>query len=121
MLICFLFCFSGVENKYANDVAAVVVAVEPVATTVAAAWDFVLFCFCQLSDMGKGRLKLRKRPVFVCYCVDVCYFRGSTKVMALSPKAWVHLSSVHMRNCCRGFYFLGEARENSVCRLGGMW
>ena len=34
-----------VENKYANDVAAVVVAVEPVATTVAAAWDFVLFCF----------------------------------------------------------------------------
>ena len=36
-------CFSVVENKYANSVAAVVVAVEPVATTVAAAWDFVLF------------------------------------------------------------------------------
>ena len=71
--------------------------------------------------MGKGRLKLRKKPVFVCYCVEVCYCRGSAKVMALSPKAWVHLSSVHMRNCCRGFYFFGEARENSVCRLGGMW
>ena len=39
----FLFCFSVVENKYADSVTAVVVAVEPVATTVAAAWDFVLF------------------------------------------------------------------------------
>ena len=43
MLICLLFCFSVVENKYASSVAAVVMAVEPVATTVAAAWDFVLF------------------------------------------------------------------------------
>ena len=50
-----------VENKDAGNVAAVVMAVEPVATTVAAAWDFVLF-FCQLFDMGKGRLKLQKNP-----------------------------------------------------------
>ena len=37
------FCFSVVENKYTDSVAVVVVAVEPVAKTVAAAWDFVLF------------------------------------------------------------------------------
>ena len=61
-----------VENKYANSMATVVVAVEPVATTVAAAWDFVLF-FCQLSDMGKGRLNSEKPRVCLVYCVDVCY------------------------------------------------
>ena len=56
-----------VENKYANNVAAVVVAVEPVATTVAAAWDFVLFCFCQLSDVGNRRWNSEKNP----YLFDV--------------------------------------------------
>ena len=41
-----------VENKYASSVAAVVVAVEPVATTVASAWGLVL---CPVSDVGNGR------------------------------------------------------------------
>ena len=46
-----LFLFSMVEEKYANSVDVVVVAVEPVTTTVAAVWDFGL---SQLSDVGKG-------------------------------------------------------------------
>jgi len=52
LILFVVFCFSVVENKDAGSVAAVVMTVEPVATTVAAAWDFVLF-FCQLSDVGR--------------------------------------------------------------------
>ena len=40
MLIVVVLFFSVIENKYASSVAAVVVAVEPVATTVATAWGF---------------------------------------------------------------------------------
>ena len=53
------FCFSVVENEYAIGVDAVAVAVEPEATTVAAAWGFGL---CQLSDVGKGQLNSEKTP-----------------------------------------------------------
>ena len=54
--------------------AAVVVAVEPVATTVASAWDFG-FDLRQLSDVGKGRLNSEKTRVCLVYCVGVCYLK----------------------------------------------
>ena len=41
-------------------------AVEPVATTVTSAWDFI-FVFCQLSDVGKGRLDSEKTRVCLVY------------------------------------------------------
>ena len=82
----------------------------------------ILFCFLSVVWRGKGTVELREEPVFVwCNCVDVCYFGGSAKVMALSPKAWIHLSSDHMRNCCQASISLERARKNSVCWLGGMW
>ena len=55
--------------------AAAVVALEPVATTVASAWDFCFFVFCQLSDVGKGRLNSEKTRVCLVYCVDVCHLK----------------------------------------------
>ena len=51
-----------VENEYANSVAAVVVVVEPVATTVAAAWGFG-FDLCQLPDVGNGRWNSEKTRI----------------------------------------------------------
>ena len=51
-----------VENKYASSVAAVVVAVEPVVTTVAAAWGFG---FVSGVWRGKWTMELQDKPVFV--------------------------------------------------------
>ena len=59
-----------VEDEYANSVDPVVVAVDPVATTVAAAWGLDLW---QLFDMGKGRLDSKETRICL-ICVDVCYF-----------------------------------------------
>ena len=77
----------------------------------------IFFCFCQLSDVGNGRWNSEKNP-YLFDCVDVCYCGGSAKVMALSPKAWVHLSSVHVWSYCRGLYFFGESAEEQ-CLLTG--
>ena len=56
-----------VENKDAGSVAAVVMAVEPVATTVAAAWDFVLFFVSCLTWERDDWTP--KKPVFVWFIV----------------------------------------------------
>jgi len=71
----------------------------------------ILFCFCQLSDVGNGRWNSKKNPYLfglLCWCL---LFGSSAKVMALSPKAWVYLSYIDMRNCCQGLYFFGESAE----------
>ena len=62
MLVFCCFCFSVVENKYASSVAVVVVAVEPVATTVATAWGFG-FDLYQLSDVGNGQWNSKKSHI----------------------------------------------------------
>ena len=75
------------------------------------------FCFvfvsCLTWEMDDGTPRTTRICLF--NCVDVCYFGGSAKVMALSPKAWIHLSSGHVWNCCQASISLERARKNSVC------